>query len=46
MNVKDKMQLLNKAIQTLMELYQILDDETPKICVINSELKKINQIIY
>ena len=46
MNTKDKMQLLNEAIQSLMQLYQILDDETPKLCVINSELKKIGRIIY
>lgn len=46
MNTKDKMQLLNEAIQSLMQLYQILDDETPKLCVVNSELKKIGRIIY
>ena len=40
MNIKDKMNLLNEAIQSLMQLYQILDEETPKICFINSELKK------
>ena len=46
MNTKDKMQLLNEAIQSLMQLYQILDDETPKLCVVNSELKKIGQVMY
>ena len=46
MNTKNKMQLLNTAIQSLMALYQILDDETPKLCVDNSELKKIGRIMY
>ena len=46
MNTKDKMQLLNEAIQSLMALYQILDDETPKLCVDNSELKKIGRVMY
>lgn len=44
MNVKDKMQLLNEAIQTLMNLYQILDEETPKLYITNSELKKMSLI--
>lgn len=41
MNTKDKMQLLNNAIQTLMQLYQIFDEEMPKLCTPYSELKKI-----
>ncbi len=47
MNVKDKMQLLNNAIQQLMELYQILDSEFPHIVPAhnNSELKKITQTL-
>lgn len=44
MNTKEKMQLLNEAIQTLMQLYQILDDETPKLYITNSELKKMSLI--
>ncbi len=44
MNIKEKMKLLNEAIQTLMHLYQILDEETPKLYITNSELKKIRQI--
>lgn len=44
MNTKDKMQLLKDAIHSLMALYQILDEEMPKLCAVNSELKKIARI--
>lgn len=43
MNTQDKMELLNTAIQNLMQLYQILDGELPHIVCVreNSEVKKI-----
>lgn len=43
MNTQDKMELLNTAIQNLMQLYQILDGELPHMVYVreNSELKKI-----
>ena len=45
MNTKDKMQLLNEAIQSLMALYQILDAEMPKLCAVHSESKKTARIL-
>ena len=43
MNTQDKMELLNTAIQNLMQLYQILDGELPHMVYVRekSELKKI-----
>ncbi len=47
MNTKDKLQILNTAIQELMELYRILDGELPQLHFVgapvpaNSEVKKM-----
>lgn len=48
MNTQDKMELLNTAIQNLMQLYQILDGELPHMVYVreNSELKKITVKSY